>query len=83
MTDSHVCELVCWVCGHHVTIEIDRPLGGAGDFFYLLQREGWPRHCDWERSRVLAFCSLECYQTALTKRGTIRAYPPKRRNHGD
>ena len=79
MSDSHVCELVCWVCGDHVTVETPGPPTWVGELASWARQVGWSVGQDWDRNRTLIFCSEECLDRAFTRRGAFRVRPPKRK----
>ena len=64
--------LVCATCGEKRKIEIDNLFTLGVDLHSVAELAGMKPKFDFNRSRVLIFCSEECAEKQLTKTGVFR-----------
>ena len=76
---SEYVTLVCWTCGRKSDLlEVDRQPGFAVEVAQIASHVKWLPLFDFDRGRLLIFCSTDCGENARLKDGRYRLRPKRR-----
>lgn len=69
-----IVNLKCCTCGKTKPVEVSSAPALGVELCQMARAAGWKFVIDLNYSRTLVFCSQECIDVHMTKKGTIRKY---------